>query len=161
MTEDRADWLREQRGSEAKPGKRVDSRSSKPFTTLVEDGRKALVKAYRAHPSSWPDGIDSNKDDGDHWYRGHEAEWLDDGTYIGPVTKVDSDVTKVDSDVTKVASIVTKVDATSPDVTKVAHELVEGHMGRPAVGEQPMTDAERKRRQRERLAAARAVIKLA
>lgn len=100
--------------------------------------RGELVKKYRENPQSWPDGIDGLPGSGnEQWYRGHEHEWLDDGTYIGPVTKVE-DVTKV---------VVTKVEI-GTDVTKVAGEVIERHLGRPTEGEVAMSAAERMRRMR-------------
>jgi hypothetical protein len=44
---------------------------------VVEIARGKLVKAYRANPRLWPDGIDSA---GDRWYR--EGEWSDAGKRI-------------------------------------------------------------------------------
>ena len=45
----------------------------------LQKARSAIVKEYRVHPGSWPDGIDSPLD---RWYR--PAEWNDAGNYIGP-----------------------------------------------------------------------------
>ena len=42
------------------------------------EARSALVRAYRASPGKWPDGIDTKYD---RWYRA--AEWKDDGTFVG------------------------------------------------------------------------------
>lgn len=42
--------------------------------------RSDLVRRYRERPSAWPEGIDSA---GDPWYREHEHEWADDGSYVG------------------------------------------------------------------------------
>lgn len=59
----------------------------KPVVTLAE-ARSYLVKRYRAEGGSrtWPDGIDAmDPAKGEQWYRGHEHEWLDDGTYVGAV----------------------------------------------------------------------------
>ena len=104
--------------------------------------RGELVRKYRANPQVWPDGIDGLPGSGnEQWYRGHEAEWLDDGTYVGVTPVTESPPSSV----------------TESPLPKVAADIVASHMGRPK-SDDALSSAEKQRRYRERLAAARAVL---
>src|SRR5215472_7011926 len=57
------------------------------------EARKWVVKRYRQHAASWPDGIGA-------WYK--PEEWTDTGEYLGAVTKSNAtDVTETPPDVTE------------------------------------------------------------
>ncbi len=119
----------------AKRVKRYERMMKPVVDAQVLEARKQLVRKYRASPEVFPNGPDGRAWGCEAWY--NPEEWTDEGEFIA-VTKVEP-VTKV-------------------DVTKVAEELVDAHMGRPPKGERVMSGAERNKAYRERLAAAREVL---
>jgi hypothetical protein len=97
--------------------------------------RTALVAAHRAHPGSWPDGIDSKYD---RWFV--PEHWNEKGEFAGPKGWFDTSHPDPGiEDVTKNADV---TESPAADVT-------ESRKGRPK-SESALTATERKRRQRER-----------
>jgi hypothetical protein len=140
------------------------TRDMKPHVDKqLELDRGDLVRRHREKPSRWPE-LDTKWD---RWYR--PDEWTDEGKYVGPppcikpvnpdpdvINTPDAKAIKLAAARAALAGIENKLGVKPADATKLppadATKLDATKLGRPAIGETPMTATERSRLRRERLA---------